>query len=53
MILFNKIPINGYLEMNFPEDYEISDQNATCSFSKCTFSNNVLKAYADQINGPL
>lgn len=53
MILYNKIPINGYLEMDFPEDYEISDQLAPCSFSKCTYTSNVLKAYANQINGQL
>lgn len=33
--------------MDFPEEYEISDQNAICSFSKCTFGSNVLKAFAD------
>lgn len=37
--------------MDFPEDYEISDQTGTCSFNKCIYSNNVLKAYTDPVNG--
>lgn len=59
--IFDKIPPlekMGYLQIDFPKGFQITDKNVTCNYNAqieltCNISNNVLRAYGnlDYING--